>query len=130
MLVGAISVNRPSLNFKQVVPLAHPTSDYMVLVVPADSPCSVMAASLRRSFLGLPSLYESSVRTELTTGEVFWGGGLSLEQGVAMDARIALAVKTPAGCAALALRKEYRDTLPIEQGIADAVTLMPRVKVT
>jgi putative tricarboxylic transport membrane protein len=43
VLVGAISVNRPSVNLKQVVPLARLTSDYMVLVVPADSPFSSMA---------------------------------------------------------------------------------------
>lgn len=44
VMVGAIAVNRPSVTLRQVRPVARLTSDYMVLVTPAEGPYRNMAA--------------------------------------------------------------------------------------
>lgn len=44
VMVGSIAVNRPPITLADVTPLARLTSDYMVLVVPANSPFKTLGA--------------------------------------------------------------------------------------
>ena len=97
-----------------------------------------LAVSSRRGLFGIPSLREQGVDTELSNWRgVFAAGRISDAQKDSLRQAVVRASETPAWRQALAENnwhgstlhgKDFADFLEIEQGIANAVTLMLKLK--